>query len=405
MLYLNPSASRNRYPVELRQLLAIETATESRAWLTHWNRINMQATPLIELPGIAARLGVAKVAMKDESVRSQVGSFKALGAPIALIRLLLRIFPEQQLDAAALFHSNCREIVRNIKVISATDGNHGRALAAAAQSVGCSCVIVLHAGVSREREEAIAEYGATIIRITGNYDASVEEAARLAAANHWHVVSDTSYEGYEEIPRDVMQGYAIIGAEVAEQSNGRPEQSSFTHVLLQGGVGGFAAGVASYLWEYHGAHRPYLIVVEPREADCLYQSAIAGRPARATGAVDSLMAGLACGECSPLAWKILQPCIDAFLVIDDDMAVAAMQNLAEGSRLDIPVVAGESGAAGLAGLHVLLADERLKKKVQLHNDARVLLINTEGATSPTIYRDLVGETATSVLARQTAWQG
>jgi len=404
MLYLNPHASRIPYPSNLKRILNREAALESRAWLKHWDRINMQRTPLYELPGLAAQLGIESIVIKDESVRSQVGSFKALGAPIALLRLLLRLRPEKQLNIDALFMGSYRELLQDITVISATDGNHGRALAAAAQSVGCPCVIVLHAGVSSERERAIGDYGAKIIRIRGNYDESVEEAARLAAAYHWYVVSDTSYENYEDIPRDVMQGYAIIAAEVIEQRQCRQDTPTFSHVLLQGGVGGFAAGVASFLWQYHGEHRPELIVVEPREADCLYQSSIAGQPARATGAVDSLMAGLSCGECSPLAWKILQPCIDAFLVIEDKAAVTAMQVLAAGSQQDIPIIAGESGAAGLAGLQLLLADEQLKKQARLDRDSRVLLVNTEGATSPSIYCELVGETALSVKERQIRWQ-
>ena len=403
MLYLNPHATRIAYPANLQQILNIDAAAESRTLLTHWKRIDMQGTPLRELPDLATQLGIERIVIKDESVRSEIGSFKALGAPIALVRLVLRLLPEKQLDIDALFAGKHMKLLQQITVISATDGNHGRALAAAAQSIGCPCVIVLHGGVSSEREKAIADYGAKIIRIVGNYDESVEEAARLAAENHWYVVSDTSYEGYEDIPRNVMQGYAIIGAEIIEQRQCGQDTPAFSHVLLQGGVGGFAAGVASFLWQYHGEHRPQLIVVEPREADCLYQSGIAGQPTRATGAVDSLMAGLACRVCSPLAWKILRPCIDAFLVIEDETAVKAMQELAAGSPQDIPVIAGESGGAGLAGLQVLLADTQLKNQVKLDHSSRVLLINTEGATSPSIYRELVGESASSVTKRQDCW--
>lgn len=156
-------------------------------------------------------------------------------------------------------------------------------LAAAAQTLGCRCVIVLHANVSHEREQAIAAYGAEIVRIAGNYDESVEEAAHRAAVNGWHVVSDTSYDGYEDIPRDVMQGYGTIAAEIVAQSDSLPNRPAYTHVFLQGGVGGLAAGLVSYLWERHGEHRPRFIVVEPRQADCLYQSALAGYAARADG--------------------------------------------------------------------------------------------------------------------------
>ncbi len=403
MLTSNTRAVRTPYPNDLKLILNIAAAHESRGWLSHWRLLRPHATPLWDMHGTAARLNLAHISIKDESARSPLGSFKALGAPIALVRLLQRQWPERQLDVAALLKGSYADLLSNLTVISATDGNHGRALAAAAQSVGCRCVIVLHADVSREREQAIAAFGAQIVRITGNYDESVTEAARLAAAYHWHVVSDTSYPGYVDIPRDVMQGYGIISAEIIEQTASQPEQPAFTHVVVQGGVGGLAAGVVSYLWEFHGRHRPRLIVVEPEQADCLFQSAVAGRPARATGSIDSVMAGLACGETSPLAWKFLEPSIDHFLTISDAAAVYAMRTLAAGQQGDVPIVAGESGAAGLAGLTVLMQDTAMARAVGLDHRSRVLLINTEGATAPSVYHSLVGEAAAAILKRQATW--
>jgi diaminopropionate ammonia-lyase len=404
MLVANSRATRTSYPAELKEILSIEKAHESRAWLSCWDKITPEETPLRELPGLAARLKIDRISIKDESARSVLGSFKALGAPIALIRLIQRLWPNHDLDARGLFEGRYRDLLTHFTVVSATDGNHGKGLAAAAQTLGCRCVIVLHANVSVEREKAIAAYGAEIVRITGNYDESVEEAARLASLNGWHVVSDTSYDGYEDIPRDVMQGYGTIAAEIVEQSDSQPDQPPYTHVFLQGGVGGLAAGLVSYLWEFHGEHRPRFVVVEPQQADCLYQSALVGRAARATGSVDSVMAGLACGETSPLAWKFLQPGVDDFMTISDDDAVNAMRILAAGSDADAPIVAGESGVAGLAGLIVLLQDQQLAGKVAIDGSSRVLLVNTEGATAPSTYHELVGETAESVLERQRAWR-
>ena len=404
MLTANPRAARISYPDELKWILSIDAAHESRAWLSCWDKIEPRATPLIDLPGVAHKIGIANLHVKDESARSVLGSFKALGAPIALVRLILRMWAGHDLDPAALFQGRYRDLLAGFTVISATDGNHGKGLAAAAQTLGCRCVIVLHARVSLEREQAIAAYGAEIVRIAGNYDESVEEAARLAASSGWHVVSDTSYDGYEDIPRDVMQGYGTIASELVEQSDSRPDRCAFTHVFLQGGVGGMAAGLASYLWEFHGAQRPRFVVVEPQQADCLYQSALAGRAARATGSVDSVMAGLACGETSPLAWKFLEPVIDDFMTISDADAVQAMRVLASGSEGDLPIVAGESGVAGLAGLAVLLQDRDRARQAGIDGTSRVLVINTEGATAPATYRELVGETAESVRARQSAWR-
>lgn len=400
MLIANPRASRTAYPDTLRRIMNMAAADESGAWLSHWPLVGAARTPLRDLPDLAARLGVASVRVKDEACRSPLGSFKALGAPIALMRLVKRLRRSEDLDPQGLITGRYAASLAELTVISATDGNHGRALAAAARAIGCRCVIVLHAHVDAERERAIAAYGARIVRIAGNYDESVVHAAQLADANGWHVVSDTSYDGYEAIPRDVMQGYGVIAAEALAQQRADDDGRPFTHVFLQGGVGGLAAGVASYLWERDGARRPHFIVVEPRQADCLYQSALAGHASKATGSVDSVMAGLACGEASPLAWDFLEPCIDHFMLIDDDDAVQAMRDLAAGSERDVPFVSGESGAAGVAGLAVLMRDPARARQAGLDAHSRVLAINTEGATAPSVYRQCVGDTAEAVLARQ-----
>ena len=397
MLIANKHAARIPYPDELRSIMSIERAEQSRRWLSRWPGIARAATPLHELPGLAAHLKLAWLGVKDESLRSPLGSFKALGAPVALLRQILRQHPG--FDPEAVLAGRYAEALKDYTAISATDGNHGRALAAAARDAGCRCVIVLHARVGAERERAIAACGARIVRIAGNYDASVAEAARLAAEHGWQVVSDTSYDGYEDISRDVMQGYGVIASELVEQSGGRPP---CTHVFLQGGVGGLAAGVIGYLWETYGARRPRFIVVEPDQADCLYQSALAQSPACASGSVDSIMAGLACGEASPLAWRFLSNSVDHFMTIADDAAIQAMRVLAAADHGDIPVVAGESGAAGLAGLLVSMRDETLAGALGLDADSRVLVINTEGATAPSVYEQCVGMTASSVLSRQEA---
>ena len=225
MLIANSKSARTRYPADLGAIMNIERAEESRAWLAHWDYLAPAPTPLHDLPAMARMLNLARVSIKDESERSPLGSFKALGAPIALVRLILRQWPAAALEPARLLAGGHAKLLEHCTVISATDGNHGRALAAAARSIGCRCVIVLHARVSEERESAITAYGARIVRIAGNYDDSVTEAARLAAESGWHVVSDTSYAGYEDIPRDVMQGYGTIAAEVIEQT-GVPRETA-----------------------------------------------------------------------------------------------------------------------------------------------------------------------------------
>lgn len=401
MRILNAKAQRRPYNIELKAILNLSAGHQARTRLSTWNRLSPHPTPAWSLSGHAASLGIGAITLKDESKRSELGSFKVLGAPNALIQLIQRRWPEHTWTAAELFAGQHAATLREFVVISATDGNHGRALAAAAQSVGCRCVIVLHANVSMEREDAIAAFGARIVRIAGNYDDSVKEAERLARTNGWEVVSDTSYEGYEEVPRDVMQGYAVIAEELLE--NSPDEQCPYTHVFLQGGVGGLAAGIVSHFWERYGENRPTFIVVEPEQADCLTQSAAHGQPTRATGSTDSVMAGLACGEVSPLAWRFLQPAVDLFMTISDVEAEEAMRELAVGSFEDIPVVAGESAVAGFAALKSLLADPEWKDKAGLTDDARVLLISTEGATAPSVFERIVGRSHDAVASQQEEW--
>lgn len=392
MLFKNPNAIHAPYPVELAGVLNRETAQKSKQWLSSWPLLNVNATPLCSMTGTAHALGIDMLWIKDESKRSKLGSFKALGAPNALINLILKHFPS--LDAEKILLGEYREQLADFAVVSATDGNHGRALAAAAQSSGCPCTIVIHAQVSQEREAAIAEYGATMVRIAGNYDESVEEADRLARENGWTVVSDTSYEGYTEIPRDVMQGYGVMAAELVEQLEA--QQQKPTHVILQGGVGGLAAGVFSYLWELYGADRPTFIVVEPSQADCLYQSAIQGKPSSATGSVDSVMAGLACGETSQIAWAFLQPSVDYFTLLEDQDAIDSMVHLAHGKYGDTPIVGGESGVAGLALLNKLSDKEELSA-IGVNAESKVLIINTEGATAPELFKELTGLTPEEII--------
>jgi len=402
MFLTNPHANRRPYDANLQQILSLDAGRVARAHLSTWNRLSAQPTPAWSMPGLAASLGIAGLTVKDESKRSSLGSFKALGAPNALINLILRRWLNCAWSALDLFAGHHAEVLKGFTVISATDGNHGRALAAAAQSMGCRCVIVLHAHVGIEREQAIAAFDAEIIRISGNYDESVKEAARLAKENAWEVVSDTSYEGYEEVPRDVMQGYGVVADELLENLPD-PTVCPWTHIVLQGGVGGLAAGIVSYFWERFGVRRPRFIVVEPEQADCLFQSAVQGRAARSTGSVDSVMAGLACGEASPLAWRFLQPAVDVFMTVSDLQAEEAMRTLAIGRHGDIPIIAGESGVAGLAALQVLTNHIAWREAAGLGANSRVLLISTEGATAPEVYAGIVGRSSANVEVAQRTW--
>jgi diaminopropionate ammonia-lyase len=360
-------------------------------------------TPLLELGGLAQALGLGAIWYKDEGARFRLGSFKALGGAYAVARTLMRLVEAatgRPADIADLVDGRHREFTRNVTVACATDGNHGRSVAAGARLFGCRSVVFLHEGVSLAREQAIAAFGAEIVRTRGDYDASVVAADETARRNGWQIISDTSYPGYDLVPRDVMQGYTILVEEAVEQLGHGQGMAAFpaTHIFLQGGVGGFAAAVAAHLWEGLGSRRPTVAVVEPERADCLLESARAGRPVRSAKDLDTVMAGLACGEPSLIAWEILATAADGFLSIPDEAAVAAMRLLADAPFGDRPVVAGESGAAGLAGLIAAVGDGDCRRALDLGPGSRVLLVGTEGATDPELYERLVGRSAAAVAA-------
>jgi diaminopropionate ammonia-lyase len=350
--------------------------------ITSWS--DYAPTPLRTLGALAREAGVAALCLKDEAGRFGLGSFKALGGAYAVAGVLANELARRGVTRAAgsveLASGRFRDVTEAVAVTCATDGNHGRSVAWGAQRFHCRCVIFVHAGVSQARVEAIALYGAEVRRVAGTYDDSVREAVRQAEAHGWFVVSDTSWPGYTEIPREVMQGYRLMADEAADQWTGAPP----THVFVQGGVGGVAAAVSvQSRARFHPA--PALIVVEPDRAACLLASAELGEPTAIPGDLDTLMAGLACGEPSLIAWQELDRATTAFMAIPDEAAVACMRLLA-----DRGIVAGESGAAGLAGFLLAAADPAARETLGLDGSSRLLLFSTEGATDPVMYQKLVG---------------
>jgi diaminopropionate ammonia-lyase len=340
----------------------------AKAEITSWPGYAM--TPLREVPDITRQVGLGTIRLKDEASRFGRGSFKALGGAYAVASVVAA-------------HRN-----KIITVTCATDGNHGRAVAWGAQRCHCHCVIFVHEAVSRGRAEAIAHYGAEVRRVPGTYDDAVREAARQAQANDWFLVSDTSWPGYTDLPRQIMQGYRLMVDEVSRQWSG----ASPTHVFVQGGVGGVAAAVAVQMRAWLQP-APALIVVEPDRAACLLASAELGEPTTAPGNLDTLMAGLACGEPSIVAWQILDRAAAAFMAIPDEAAVACMRLLARHG-----IVAGESAVAGLAGCLLAATDPAARAVLGLEATSRVLAFSTEGATDPELYERLTGSTPADVGA-------
>jgi diaminopropionate ammonia-lyase len=356
-------------------------------------------TPLLALDRTAAALGIEKLFYKDEAPRFGLKSFKALGGAYAVLRLLADAVAAasggQAATAAELAGGRWRQVTEAITVTCATDGNHGRSVAWGARLFHCRCVIFIHATVSDGRAKAIAAYGADIVRVPGGYDDSVHHAAAVAAEKGWAVISDTAYEGYSAVPRQIMEGYGVVAEEIFAQL---PGGDAPTHVFLQAGVGGMAASLCARFWQHWAAARPRTIIVEPDRAACLYESARAGRPVVLTGDLDTVMAGLSCGEVSLLAWPVLAAGAEDFMTIGDDLAVDTVRFLADGAGGDAPLVAGETGVAGLAGLRAAAADPALRAALALGPASRVLVIGSEGDTDPEIYRRITGRSADEVRA-------
>lgn len=390
--FRNPSRRQGTYPEPLKATLSHAGYVRAAGIITSWP--GYAPTPLVSLATLADHLGVARIHYKDEGGRFGLGSFKALGGAYAVFRLLARELRRREggLDEIALAAGRLKEAAKHITVCCATDGNHGRSVGWGARMFGARAVIFVHATVSERRVDAIRRYGAEVVRTQGNYDDSVREADRAAAENGWFVVSDTSYPGYTDVPRDVMQGYSVMVAEALGACEATP-----THVFLQAGVGGLAAAVIAHLWEAYGADMPVVTVVEPVKAACLCESARSGKPTAVTGDLDTIMAGMACGEPSVIAWPILEGGASAFMAVPDEAALATMQLLASGAA-GATIVGGESGVAGLAGLIVAAGVPDWRRTLGLDRASRILLIGSEGDTDPDLYARIVGHTGDAVRA-------
>jgi len=384
----NPrAAAQNRYTDSMRDILNKEDAVQACADMQYWP--GYQPTELHPLAGLAANCNVGKVFYKDESTRFSLKSFKSLGGSYAVARQMLQAVEAATGEAASieqLFNGDYADIVSKITIVTATDGNHGRSVAWGCQMFGSRCVIYIHADVSQGRQQSMEALGAEVIRIAGNYDDSVKDADQAAQEHGWIVVSDNSYPGYMEIPKDVSRGYSVMLAEAAEQLDGEIP----SHIFIQGGCGGLASTVAGYFWDLWGEQRPRLVIVEPEQANCLQLSAVEQKLVVVDGKLDTLMAGLACGEVSLLAWEILATGADDFTTVDESLVPTSMKLLASGCDGDTPIEAGESAVAGVAALLGTIGDDNMRQKLGLTEQSTVLVFGTEGATDPELYKQLVG---------------
>ena len=352
-------------------------------------------TPLAQLPETAKLLGIGEIYVKDESHRFGLNAFKVLGGSYAMGNYLAAKLgrPLSETGYDVLTSAETKENLGEITFITATDGNHGRGVAWTANTLGQKSVVHMPKGSAAERLQNIRSAGAEADIIDGNYDDAVRLSRKEAEENGWVIVQDTSWEGYEEIPAWIMQGYCTMGLEAYEQLPQKP-----THIFLQAGVGSMAGTIAALFASIYQENRPKVIIVEPEQADCFYRTAKAddGKLHIVTGDMKTIMAGLACGEPCSLAWDILKDCADHFIAFPDWAAAKGMRILGNPLGKDDRVISGESGASGFGCCVAILTKPELadiKQELGLDENSRVLFFSTEGATDRENYRRIVWDGA------------
>lgn len=348
------------------------TLKESRAAAYHRTLPEYQPTPLVSLPGLAARHGVGAMFIKDESYRFGLNAFKALGASYAIHRLI------QEHPQVETF-------------CTATDGNHGRAVAWSARLAGKKARVFVPQDTSPARIAAIEQEGATVVQVDGNYDHTCSIAERQSLNMGWQLVQDTAWRGYEHIPALIMAGYLTHFQELENSLHSLP-QPGIDLVFLQAGVGSWAASAVWYYLNRYDRQRPKLVLVEPTASDGLLESFKQGQRAFPTGSQHTIMAGLNCGIPSLTAWEILKSGVDAAMRVEDSFAEEAIRQLYYPQEHDPQVISGESGAGGLAGFLALMSDPHyhsLRQALGISPQTRILFYSTEGATDPHNFKAII----------------
>ncbi|MBN2471444.1 MAG: diaminopropionate ammonia-lyase, partial [Anaerolineae bacterium] len=350
----NPFVLRGEKSSALDDILPPGISRRTRAF--HRQIPGYRMSPLKGLPNLAAMLGVGGIWVKDESVRLSLNSFKVLGGSFAIYQFIRqKLGIERDLTFSELMSDEIRARLGEVTFCAATDGNHGKGVAWAARALGFKAVIYVHKFTSQARIKAIEANGATVIVVDGTYDDAVRQATLDAERNGWQVISDTSWPGYQDVPRWVMQGYTTALNEAQEElaAQGISEP---THIFVQAGVGALAASTIGFYAQRFGENCPTTVVVEPDRAACLFRSAQTpdGSPVSFPGDLDTIMAGLACGDPSPLAWRVLRDNTDFFLSCPDYVAAKGMRVYAVPLAGDPFIVSGESGAVTLGALMFVL---------------------------------------------------
>ena len=388
----NPRAKTIDKSEAVADLFPHETFRKAR--LFHSKIPAYKISPLKSLPRLASMLDLGGIWVKDESSRLGLNSFKGLGGSYAIYCFLKEAINDDSFD---IFSEDGARLVReklgDITFAAATDGNHGRGVAWSATNLGFKSVIYVHEKTSSARIKAIESNGAKVVVIKGTYDDAVEQVYKDAQKNGWQVVSDTSWPGYTDIPKWVMQGYTTMFSETQEQLAAQGMIKP-THIFVQAGVGSLAAATLGFYSQLFGSERPHSVIVEPDKAACLFLSAERGdgKPHSFVGQLDTIMAGLACGDPNPQAWDVLWDTADVFVKCPDYVAAKGMRVYGVPLAGDPFIISGESGAATLGALMFIMqlpeyAD--LRDLLELDRSSEVLLINSEGNTDPDYFRKVV----------------
>jgi diaminopropionate ammonia-lyase len=348
-------------------------------------------TPLHSLKNYAKEIGVKNVYVKDESLRFGLNAFKVLGASYAIGKLLAKKLDKDISDITFdyLKSEEVRKEIKDVVLSAATDGNHGRGVAWTANRLGLKSVIYMPKGTTENRLNNIKELDAEALITDVYYDDTVRIISKLSKENGWEIIQDTAWEGYEDVPKWIMEGYSTIGNEIIEDLEEAP-----THIFLQAGVGAFAGVMTCFFSYIYRDNPPKFILVEPEKADCFYKSAINNKLTNIKGELETIMAGLACGEPNPMAYEIISKYCDVFLAVEDEITRKGVRILGNPILDDKKIISGESGAVGIGALNDIMSNPKhinLKEELNLNEDSRVLIISTEGNTDPEVYNKILNQ--------------
>lgn len=362
----------------------------------HSSISNYEITPLVSLHNLAKKLNIKGIYVKDESYRFNLNAFKSLGSIYAIFKIVCQKLnlDDDKTTFEDLQKPHIKEQLKDMVFITATDGNHGKGVAFAAAKLGCKSIVLMPKGSVEIRAEAIRQVGAYEVTITDlSYDDAVRKAAIMAKENNWYLVQDTAWDGYEDIPNYITQGYTTMANETYDQLQQYGIEKP-THLFLQAGVGSMAGGVLGYFANKYNGNPPITTIVEPKNVACIYKSALTndGRPHGVTGDLHTIMAGLNCGEPNTATWSILRDFASFYAACPDYVTARGMRLMATPLGNDKKIISGESGAVGLGLLSLLMERDELshiRKAMNLNSDSVVLIFNTEGNTDPIGYNEVI----------------